>query len=293
MIDVVVPFHRQSDLENLGSWKMGSHDEFTFVVIHDSFPQGCTGECKLLSEEGSNVVVTCGQFGAPGLARNAGIKLSKHKWIMFLDADDGPNFSSITKVLQRAIQQGNNAFMGNFKETDGLGRLLYFKDIPKQKYIMNLANKPGLWRFAFAKELLDDVKFSNHRWGEDQLFLLTIFSYPNLSIHVDNECIYEYRKYGNNQLTNQSHLVSDLVRVLDIEFQMFKHAREKNFYEIYDLFAVRQIITIVQTLGVRAPKPLIIKTFLLPVSIPRSLNKLKYAISILISKIEESFESKR
>jgi len=289
MIDAIVPFHRESDIENLFSWQMGSFRDFIFVLVHDSSFRTCEGECQKLLASGSNVRVICGEFGAPGLARNAGMAISANEWIVFLDGDDTPNLESIMKISREASQRDCNVYMGSFREVDPLNNVDKIREIPIRNISQYIAKNPGLWRFGFKRNLLDEVTFTSHRWGEDQLFLLNILSQPGICIHIQNECVYEYKIYRGNRLTNKTDLVTDLLQVLAIEFSQFSKVRKRDVNELYDLLTTKQILTIIYRLRSRSPKGVIAKAFFFPLSLRRLGRKFIFVGSIFCIKFTRAY----
>ena len=285
MIDVIVPFHRESDIKNIKSWNLKMFKEFTFALVHDSSRKLCTGACLELLEVDSNIALVCGRYGAPGIARNAGLKMSNNEWVMFVDGDDSPNFELIKQVHFNAIQRECNVFMGSFKESNANGNFVNVNEIPYVDLPKYIANKPGLWRFAFTRNILDGITFTKHRWGEDQLFLLKVLSRHDVMLHVENVCIYEY-KLGDNQVTNEMDSALDLIAVLKEEYALFSGSKYRKFQELYDLFVTRQSITLIRALGFKSPKITIAKTFFSPFSLLRFARKMVFAFTVLSNKVQ-------
>jgi hypothetical protein len=74
--------------------------------------------------------------------------------------------------------------------------------VPRESnLIRNITDYPGIWRFAFKRNVIGDIRFPASKMGEDQAFLASIgiFDYK---IHLSDEVTYKYY-YGN-----ASHLVS-------------------------------------------------------------------------------------
>lgn len=286
MIDAVVPFHLNSEIRNIELWNMDSRMEFQFKLVHDSFLEECRGQCTRLLRIGSNIEVICGRFGSPGLARNAGKELCRNEWLVFLDSDDIPNFDLISKIQRDAAREGCNAFVGGFSEISSNGRSIESDKLSREKFNMILAIKPGLWRFGFSNKLIKSIHFTHHRWGEDQLFLLNAVSKSEFSTYVADECIYEYRNNGTNQISKNSRLVSDLAEVLQIEYSEYSHCGNRQVEELYDYLAMRQILTIIKYSGVRNFKTIIVKALLSPFSISRLRRKIFFFFYIVSRKLK-------
>lgn len=142
-------------------------------------------------------------FGNPGSAINFGIDQATGDWIVFWDSDDEPNIDTLLLVLTAAENESFQIAISSFTTCseisgDAEGRTY----VPHQSnLIRNLTDYPGLWRFAFKRDVIGDKRFPASKMAEDQAFLssLGIFDYK---IYVSDEITYKYY-FGN-----ASHLVS-------------------------------------------------------------------------------------
>ena len=151
-----------------------------------------------------------GDFGNPGSARNFGIDQATGDWIVFWDSDDEPSVDALLSVLKAAENKSSQIAISSFttcSEISGDAESRTF--VPhKSNLIRNLTDYPGIWRFAFKRDVIGEKRFPASKMGEDQAFLssLGIFDYK---IHISDEVTYKYY-FGN-----ASHLVSQ------------KHARQE------------------------------------------------------------------
>lgn len=292
MIDIVVPFHRLTDIYNIKTWRAESLEGFKFKFVHDHANKVCHGECEILISDQLNAELTCGEFGAPGLARNAGLELCQSEWIMFLDADDTPDFESISSVQRSAAEKGSNAFIAGFIEINSNGLILRKNPIPKSNLHKYIADRPGLWRFGFSRELLQGILFTNHQWGEDQIFLMKVFSKTELHLYRSNRNIYQYQRNGNAQISGKAESVQDLIGVLKTEYSLFSKWNKSPLQELYDYMICRQTISVVYRLGTRSPVLVLAQIMFIPISPRRIYRKGIYMFHILSNKVFDLLKSK-
>lgn len=146
---------------------------------------------------------SAGDFGNPGSARNLGIDQASGVWIIFWDSDDEPSVEALLSVLNSAENKSAQIAISSFTTcSEILGDAEGRTYVPREKLLIkDIADYPGIWRFAFKREVIGDKRFPPSKMGEDQAFLasLGIFDYK---IYVSDEITYKYY-FGNS-----SHLVS-------------------------------------------------------------------------------------
>lgn len=146
-----------------------------------------------------------GQFGSPGIARNFALSRCDSEYICFWDVDDQPNVEQSMQLLfglktsNRDLGIGNWSYHNRPDDLQGVSPLA-------------VGMSPGIWRFIFKRDLISNTRFSNFKWGEDQLFLLEIFS-KNPSVFTDQNSVYNYVKHVEGALTTKNENVADLIKV--------------------------------------------------------------------------------
>lgn len=144
-----------------------------------------------------------GNYGSPGQARNSGLDKCKSKYVIFWDVDDEPNLIQTLNLMNYIDLESGDIGIGNW----------FFREFPgKLQGIspLSVGTAPGIWRFLFRREFLQDLRFSNLKWGEDQLFILKVLS-KNPKIITSNTAIYGYTKHVQGALTTDTRNVIDLI----------------------------------------------------------------------------------
>ncbi len=170
----------------------------SLILIHDIQDNGTSSELKkiLFDNKHLDIKLIEGRYGAPGLARNAGLKESLAPWVIFWDSDDVPKPQTVIDVLTKA---GNkpHLIIGDFSTNSSNG----IREIRHSGKLSNVAMNPGLWRFIIRKDILSDVKFCSTRMGEDQIFLIDLIPESRTTLFSD-EIFYEYFLGNPLQLTS-------------------------------------------------------------------------------------------
>lgn len=219
------------------------------VIIHDVVDNQTAMELEEIQESlGSpNLLVRSGVFGNPGSARNKGLEVAEGKWICFWDSDDEPFPRKVLEMIDQAEASGNNVVVGEF-EVRGTNHTIQFplahtKAVPHD-FPIELAIHPGLWRWAFRKDVLDDVKFLPLRMAEDQTFLSSANIWDK-KVMLFHEVVYSYTTGRSGQLTTNPAAINDLVRSMKYSAQTFK-TKSKMMKDYLLLLWIRQFVTLIK-----------------------------------------------
>ena len=150
----------------------------------------------------------------PGGSRNLGLKAATGSWITFWDCDDVPDPTKFLEIVKQAQIQGADVALGAFTVKTDEGEILHLIDSDSRSHILqDIALNPGLWRFAFRRELAKISTFPELRMAEDQMYLAAVLS-ESRQIMASNECIYEYWLYQSGQLTKNKGALADLHKAI-------------------------------------------------------------------------------
>jgi glycosyltransferase involved in cell wall biosynthesis len=142
------------------------------------------------------------RYGGPGLARNAGLRAATRKYVVFWDSDDlvyVPNFIEfVGEVLEANSDVGIAEFV--LKKNETLRRFHISGESFSDAFRF-LAIYPGLWRYVFKRETIEDLKFIESRMGEDQVFIAQALK-SGKTILLFHKPVYEYQVSGEGQLTS-------------------------------------------------------------------------------------------
>lgn len=202
ILTVIVPLRYPSEhIQNVSAiLKDCSGAQIQTVVVVDSVLkiEECGQDLSALQEFQPTLIV--GDFGGPGVARNAGLRVAKGEWIAFWDADDQPIVGSLISNLTE-LSSDVDVVMGGFSvlHQNEVQESPFYTKSKTQDFILN----PGIWRFVFRSRLIKGLEFTPLMLGEDQVFLAQVFTkHPKLTFM--NESIYNYRVGVAGQITGSS-----------------------------------------------------------------------------------------
>jgi glycosyltransferase involved in cell wall biosynthesis len=215
LLSVVVPIgSRKGDISQLAEWvPLAAALEIEVILVHDF--QDLQTKLALNNFMGKNnsakVKFLEGEFRSPGKARNFGIQQASGKWICFWDSDDHPNVTKFLNMVNQAELASANVCVGNFEKLNLVTGKVSKKRFSKNRLLleMEIAKDPGIWRFAFDKNSIEDIKFENFRMGEDQSFLAEAL-FRCKYVHINDDFVYRYFVGSDLQLTNQKNAVREV-----------------------------------------------------------------------------------
>lgn len=228
-------------LHNLNSWLMqlGSL-QIQVILVHD-IQDELTGhelDVLLTAISDSRITLIDGHFGAPGLARNAGLIHATGEWVCFWDSDDIPYPSNIVKAVS-LVDEATEVVIGQFEfENELNGERIEAKPVQS---INSLINNPGIWRMIFRAESISGNTFSAWRLGEDQLFLEE-FDLDFRKISFVQEKFYRYFHGGKGHLTSKRELLLELHQVAKLGSKLILDYKGSNASFITTMYS-RQIAT--------------------------------------------------
>ena len=151
---------------------------------------------------------------SPGEARNVGMVLSERQYVTFWDADDIPAITEVVEMLLRLSAEPKKKYgIGSFEIIEPMSTNVLSRQVLTEKgdSLVKIFDNPGIWRWIFLKENIQETKFQKFRMGEDQDFIADLN--PKLDeIIFSNLVTYRYVKGWSNQLTNNQVAVNDLIK---------------------------------------------------------------------------------
>jgi glycosyltransferase involved in cell wall biosynthesis len=202
-ISAVIPVTKMAGkLKNLEETIVNSADtHIEIIIVHDIRDKDTSSEILKLIDGRSNVKFLEGRYGSAGKARNAGIELANSKWICFWDSDDLPNIKNIGKLINKTEKDKNNLGYGSFElmMTRDKKKSVFHKHQRKTE-IISINRFPGLWRWVFKRNLVDNNRFLEYRLGEDITFLCRLISLGG-NISKFEGTVYQYTVGDKNQAT--------------------------------------------------------------------------------------------
>ena len=229
-VSVIIPVYNAEEFleKSLNSVLNQSLKDIEIICIND----GSTDNSLNILEEYSkkyNLIIMNQKNSGSGIARNEGIKVSKGKYVSFLDSDDFYiDKDSLFEMFILAEKLDSNMLSANLK-TVKKGKLVESSYcINREEKCTILPEEYGIpWYFyksIFKREFLleNDIWFPNYLRGQDPVFLAEIFTKID---HIDYIPIdfYAYRyilntktKYNTKQkkIDYISHFI-DVFRILN------------------------------------------------------------------------------
>jgi glycosyltransferase involved in cell wall biosynthesis len=250
-LSVIIPVSvKASNYQNLIQW-LESQD-FTMVdviVVLDEANASIerkTEASNLFLAFGINVI--SGDFGSPGLARNAGISVSVSDWIAFWDADDLPFIGNFLHMVKGANLKGLDVCVGGYILKNIKRGSTEYHELPQvdhtEKLPTLLGKDPGIWRFAFRKAVIQK-EFTSIKMGEDQLFLLEN-NVLDRKIYVEHSFVYCYFYGGEAQATSDKSLIKDLKTAIDFSFNYTISAGASSQSRFAAMLLVKQMLTAIK-----------------------------------------------
>lgn len=218
-VSVVCPVRNMAGrMQNLSSWMNKCDQQFQIILVCDSSTDDTSKELARLknSQVNADVELLIGNFGSPGMARNAGMQLAKNDWLIFWDSDDIGEPTLLAEKLATVDPQSFDAVVFGFEVHSSTGGLKSWLNWPvdRTECLDQVSLNPGIWRFCFNRHKLGKLEFNSLKMAEDQLFI-NEFLYLIPKLHFENAVIYKYFQGVENQLTSNRAALRDIDRALD------------------------------------------------------------------------------
>ena len=219
-LTVVIPIYgptyaaREMNLKSI----VNSSEQVIMIIVADSF-EASTRESLInliKNKPLGSVQVIEGNFGNPGSARNAGLEIANTEWISFWDSDDQPDATKFLKMIAAAETEGYDIAKGEYQISNPLTNYQFNvknSEIAKGDMARHITD-PGIWRYAFSKEVYKGLRFPPFRMGEDQDFLVQVLLQEKTILSF-NENVYVYKVGDETQLTVNPHAFKDVAASLD------------------------------------------------------------------------------
>ena len=247
ILSVIVPMTRMAGrMANLDRWLFNSGDlPITIVIVHDIQDALTAVELRNLVAKYSHLEIEMieGTYGAPGLARNAGLKRPLATWTAFWDSDDLPIPRNALKAIADTDSK-TEVIIGNFIVTSDKGTETFEHGTSLETVALN----PGLWRMLIRSSILEGVSFSSTQMGEDQLFLVDL-NLGSRKIYFSKSLIYEYFRGKPWQLTSNQDSINDVENTFKLVYERLRS--KKNLLNVFSRIVLMRLFTttIVRTKG--------------------------------------------
>lgn len=263
LLTVVTPVARMADrLQNLRSWITNLGDmPLEVILVHDRQDLRTGYELASIARtlNDSRVMVIEGEFGGPGLARNVGLEAAHGEWVCFWDSDDVPEVEEFFSMVHKANALEFECVVGGFTAEHDVTHANKVH-LLSSNYLNEIALNPGIWRFAFRRTAIDNLRFSKLLMAEDQIFLANL-GIPDRKIQIHSKSVYKYFIGESFHLTRREEALADLPKAIDLILKILQEPFTENT-DFVTMLLSRQVLTAIK----RCEYPLklkVIKTYAL------------------------------
>ena len=234
-------------LQNFEKWirEISVNEGVEIIVVHDFLEKNTGDELKQICADLKNVQLIEGNFGNPGSARNAGLRICKGTWITFWDSDDKPNVQNFLQFLEKRPVNDSEVCIATYAKFNEIAETLsnsskWSKEFSRDIQIFAL--NPGIWRIIFPRELIKDICFQPLKMAEDQNFICEAILAAKTITFVDNE-VYTYCLGSQNHLTNNSTALQDLLPAFRNSKALIEKNRRIDLTPLLNIMAARQLVS--------------------------------------------------
>lgn len=225
ILSVIIPVYNGSSTINKCVLSIIAEctSKFEIIIVDDGSTDDTAMICRSLTKRYKNVNYYYQKNAGPGAARNLGVKLSKGKYVSFVDSDDFVSSNYINVILNTISKNNENIdiICFNFKVLENKifkkRKQILKNDFPIIKesdtkdLIKNIYNEAignFCWQFVFKREKLDLVSFdSNNKMLEDAVYLNKILRIYRSVVYIHSP-LYIYC-INKNSLTQNINKYSD------------------------------------------------------------------------------------
>lgn len=249
------------------------------IIICDNYEDGTWEKLITLVNnfETERFTLIMGHYGAPGIARNAGMQNVDTKWIAFWDADDLVDIEAIKSVLQKPSSHLVDLICGQYKVYSDTRRMhTYFSTAQgsNRENLLRIGFEPGIWRFIFDSNLIRESRFEQGKMGEDQEFLFKILL-KEPTLQINKECFYTYFTADSNHLTSNNAHILDLFEARKRMSNLLEGIKQNQYRDLLTIILFQTGLSLLK----RAPFSVRLTTLLM---ICKEIRKSKFSFQVTI-----------
>jgi len=207
LLSIVVPVHQMAgQLRRLQSWiEIAVEQGIEIVIVHDKGDPFTGEDLKKLIESVNSEKIHFleEEYRGPGNARNAGASIATGKFLNFTDSDDLPEPYELLKMCNDLIETQKSICIGGYRilNSNEPQRSVLVKS--SRYWFLNkikLIFQPGIWRFVFLRDALQEIYFGEEKMGEDQ-YLISQLNLSKKNVNFSRNICYTYFTGHASQLT--------------------------------------------------------------------------------------------
>lgn len=231
-ISIIIPAYNCGDQTKtiVNSILSQKFQDFELIIINDKSTDNTLDILKTLAKSDNRIkVINQLKNGGASVTRNKGIKRARGRYIIFFDADDDINPSTITKLYANITRDNAELAVGGFTVQSYRGNNLISSvnvctnQLPDQEvnepwelYILKLLGLDGrlyqVWNKIYLSSIIKDNKIQFQpgiNFGEDFIFNLDYLSHVTGKIQFILEPLYLYKQNLEGGTFSKSSLIYD------------------------------------------------------------------------------------
>lgn len=216
LLSVIIPlYNNASHLHDCVNslYRQGvEENEFEVIIVDDGSTDGGGAVADSIAGEHDNIKVLHQPNHGAGMARNAGMKVARGKYLHFVDADDFVHDGSYRHIVDNLMPHDTDIIVidmvkdGAFGETMATGTIDYVGNM--RGYIEKKYMKVMVWIKLFKRSFIESngLEFPAIFYGEDTAFTWDALRHDG-TLLVSSDIVYSY-------MTNPH----SIERTRDVEF---------------------------------------------------------------------------
>ncbi len=204
-ISIIIPVYNDEEHLRRSVDSVVSQDgvEKEIILVDDGSRDSSPELCDEYAEKYPFIKVIHKENGGAASARNLGIKESSGDYIFFVDGDDSIDEGCLKKLLDKALENGADLVVGNFRQRNDDGSIRKCYELPE--YVKNkVISEYDFWRLnsesstyvlsvvwakLYSRKIWEKVKFPEGVIHEDEFVMHKIASNSGC-IYVMDEIVY-------------------------------------------------------------------------------------------------------
>lgn len=205
LISIIVPVYKVEKYldECVNSLVTQTYNNIEIILVNDGSPDRSPEICEKWKKKDNRIIVLNKENGGQSDARNAGMRVAKGNYFIFVDSDDYVSKNYVEYLYGMLEKSGADIAIGNagrfsedskldIKQTDmnyflTLNSIETIQDFLYEKHITTSINSK-----IYKKELFEDIEFPKGKKYEDLYTLYKIVAKCH-NIVYGNQLIYFYR----------------------------------------------------------------------------------------------------
>ena len=224
LVSVIIPYYNKIDFFKKTYISVINQDykNFEVIIVYDDEDKKDLEILKKIIKKKTKIIINKKNLGA-GFSRNKGIKISRGKYIAFIDSDD-IWYKNKLKTHVNLMERKNLMFTHSSYKINYQNKIIGKRNAKKELKFKQLLNSCdiGLSTVVLNKKILNKLKFPNIKTKEDFVLWLKIsLKYEIIGI---NKYLVLWRKTENSLSSNILQKLIDGYKVYRIYmgFSIFK-----------------------------------------------------------------------